>query len=112
MNYLEIKTSEATDDLRYRLHRLTLENLQPDNAASIIIPQPEIIRGLLTSYHDEFTLTANMSGVIEEWYRRGIITGMSLKGDCDLRQDFDNRNQQLHESFKEWVIKESDRLAL
>jgi len=112
MNYLEIKTFEAADDLRCRLHRLTVESLCPANSSAIILPQPSIIHGLLTQYEDPFILTANVTGLNEEWYRRGIITGIKLKSDTDFIKLFENRNQHLLESFKQWLVEEMDRLMI
>ena len=46
--------------------------------------------------------TARMAGgVIEEWYRHGVISGVDLNSDDALRQGFENRNQQLIASFNE-----------
>ena len=103
MNYLELKISEAGDDLRYRLHELTLNSLKPKTTSSVIFPQPELIHGLITQYEDPYVLTANVTGLSEEWYRRGLISAMSLNNDTDLDQLFQKRNQQLIASLKEWA---------
>ena len=105
---LSDKISRATDDLSYRIHRLTLENLQSGNNTSIIIPQPNIIHGLLNQYDNPFTLTSNVAGLFEEWYRRGVITGINLSSDNDLQKLFKDRNTTLLDSFKEWISGEFD----
>ena len=103
MDYLEQKRSEATDDLRYRLGRLTVDNLNQSNNPTRFTPQCHVINGHLTQDGDLFTLVAIVMALAEEWYRRGLIMGMDLNNECDRHQLFEDRTQQIMESFKQWL---------
>ena len=48
----------------------------------------------------------------EEWYRRGVIEGMDLNIECDLNHLFEDRTQQVMESFKQWLTDECDSQIL
>jgi len=112
MNYLDNKISEATDDLRYRLSRLTVENLNQSNDPTTLTPQCHVIDDHLTQDDDKFALVVIIMVLAEGWYRRGVIEGVGINNECDLHQLFEDRNRIVIESFKQWLTDECDDLTL
>ena len=111
MNYIEQKISEATDSLRYQLYQLTVENLNQGSGPTLLTPQCHVIDDHLTQDDDQFAFVVIVMVLAEEWYRRGVIEGVGINNECDLHQLFEDRTQQIMESFKQWLTEECDSLT-
>ena len=104
-DYINLKQSEAMDNLRYTLSRLSYKNLNTGNedTGNPPLPEPLMMHELSTTNDDEFQIVAMMMYLAEEWFRRGMVAGKQENQNQELEYIFEQRNQSIIESIREWM---------